>query len=206
MIDGNFKSSIDKIWNFLAKSLVTTGVSANTVTFCGFLFMVIASALYPFWNNTAGFALVILVIFAFDSLDGAVARMSDSCTSFGGYMDAIVDRYQEIAVYAALAYTHDCWEAAFFVITGSLMVSYTKARTAVERPIENDNWPDLMERLERVLVLCAGLFLSAFITLPESWPFSYMTGLLTLMGALTYFTAFQRFFRAKKILEKKLDD
>ncbi|MDA8637742.1 CDP-alcohol phosphatidyltransferase family protein [Rhodospirillales bacterium] len=201
MIDGHFKSYIDIFWNSLAKGLVRLGVSANTVTVCGLIFMLIVCAIYPLWAEPAALSVVILLIFAFDSLDGAVARVSNTCSSFGGYMDAIVDRYQEIAVYATLAYTHDVWPAAFFVTTASLMVSYTKARTAVEKQINNDKWPDLMERLERVVALCFGLFLTLFIELPQFWPLSFINTLLLLIGSLTYLTAIQRFFRARRLLE-----
>ena len=83
------------------------------------------------------------------------------------------------------------------------MVSYAKARTAIEKPIHNDTWPDLMERMERVLLLCAGLLLSSVLTVPDDWPVSYMTSLLLFIGMLTHFTAIQRFFRAKRILQEK---
>ncbi|MFT6951131.1 MAG: archaetidylinositol phosphate synthase [Paraglaciecola sp.] len=203
MIDGHFKTRLDRVWNYLARGIVKAGISANQVTLAGLIFMLLVCLVYPFWQNQVGFALVILFFFAFDSLDGAVARITNTCSDFGGYLDAMVDRYQEIAVYAALAYTHDCWPAAFFVISGSLLVSYAKARTAVEKPIHNDTWPDLMERMERILFLCVGLLLSSVLTVPDDWPVSYMTGLLLLIGVLTHFTAIQRFFRAKRILQEK---
>lgn len=147
-----------------------------------------------------GFGIAILIIFAFDSLDGAVARMTNTQSSFGGYLDAIIDRYQELFVCAALAYTHDLWIEAFILLSGSYLVSYTKARTAIEHPIDNVAWPDLMERLERVLALCAGLIAAPFIPWPESWSFSYLSTLLLTIGLLTHATAIQRFYRAKKLL------
>lgn len=202
MIDGYFKKNIDVIWNNFAKIPIKLGISANQITLLGLILMFLISVIYPFWQNTAVFGILILIIFAFDSLDGAVARMTGTCSSFGGYLDAIVDRYQEIFVYTALAFTHDSWPAAMFVISGSLLVSYTKARTAIEEPIENDNWPDLMERLERVLALCAGLIIAPLISWPATWPISYMSTLLIIIGVLTHITAVQRFLRAKQILDK----
>ena len=202
MIDGHFKKNIDRFWNLLAQGFVKAGLSANQVTLAGLVSMLLACLAYPFWQNPVGFALVILFIFAFDSLDGAVARITDTCSTFGGYLDAMVDRYQELMVYGTLAYTHDCWPAAFFVMSGSLLVSYAKARTAIEIPIHNDTWPDLMERMERVLVLCTGLILTTVLSVPDNWPVSYMTILLLFIGFLTHFTAIQRFFRAKQMLQE----
>src|SRR5258705_9654641 len=39
--------------------------------------------------------------FAADSLDGAVARLRKQCTLAGSYLDAMVDRYQELVVLLA---------------------------------------------------------------------------------------------------------
>jgi archaetidylinositol phosphate synthase len=203
MIDGHIKDKLDKIWDILAKGPIALGISANQITVLGLLLMLIVSITYPFWQNSVGYGILILAIFAFDSLDGAVARMTDTSSHFGGYLDAVVDRYQEMFVFAALAYTHDIWLEAFVVLSGSMLVSYAKARTAIEQPIDNVAWPDLMERLERVLVLCAGLIVAPLIPWNETWPVTYFGALLLGIGVLTHLTAIQRFLRAKRLLNGK---
>ena len=90
MIDGHFKKRLDRVWNYLARAIVRVGISANQVTLAGLIFMLLVCLVYPFWQNQVGFALVILLFFAFDSLDGAVARITDTCSDFGGYLDAMV--------------------------------------------------------------------------------------------------------------------
>tara|TARA_A100000164_G_scaffold355423_1_gene364032 strand:+ start:797 stop:1426 length:630 start_codon:yes stop_codon:yes gene_type:complete len=206
MIDGFFKTKIDRFWDQLARGLVVLRLSPNQVTAIGLFGLLALCAYYayaPF--SPAIFGLSIAAFFAFDSLDGAVARLTNSSSKFGGYLDAIADRYQEVAVFAALAYVHDCWPAVFLATSGSLMVSYAKARTAIEIEIDNDKWPDLMERLERVVVLCLSLVLTSFISWPESWPVSFIAVVLYGMGLLAHITAIQRFFRARRLLLKSGD-
>ena len=106
----------------------------------------------------------------------------------------------------ALAVAHDCWAAAFFALSGGLLVSYAKARTAIERPIDNAAWPDLMERLERVILLCAGLLIAPLVPWPDDWPGSFVAALLIVLGALSHLTAVQRFRRARRILKGETDD
>lgn len=157
--------------------------------------MALACLAYALWPHPAAFGLAIAAIFAFDSLDGAVARLTGLQSLYGGYLDAMVDRYQELMVLAALAYAHQCWAAAFFALSGSMLVSYAKARVAIERPIDNVKWPDLMERLERVMFLVAMLLLAALIPWSGFVPF-----MLVVLGLLTHGTAIQRFLRARRML------
>ena len=40
---------------------------------------------------------------------------------------------------------------------GSVITSYAKARTALEAQISNEGWPELFERLERIIYTCVML-------------------------------------------------
>jgi len=78
--------------------------------------------------------------------------------------------------------------------------SYAKARTAIEISISNSDWPDLMERQERVIYTCillvvAGLFGAAL----APW-FNLLEAGLWVLAALTHATAIQRFLRARRLL------
>ncbi len=208
MIDGYLKHHMDRHWDRLGQHLVGTGITANQITWLGLVLMIVACVVYQLAPYPAAFALAIGAISAFDSLDGAVARLTGTTSRYGGYLDAVLDRYQEVGIYAALGAAHDCWAAAFFAMSGALLISYNKARTAVEQPIDNVAWPDLMERMERILFLCAGLLAVAFLPWPEPAPVSAMSALLLLMGLLNHFTAIQRFMRARAQLtpEEKAGD
>ena len=197
MIEQKFKSQLDIIWNSLARGLVYLKISANAITWAGLIAMAVLCLSYPLWKVPALFGFLCLLIYSFDALDGAVARMSCATTKTGGYMDAIFDRYQEVMVFAAFGFAHDLLLSCYAAATSSLLVSYSKARVAVERSINNSGWPDLMERMERVLLFCLGLILTVFIPSGSDWTKLYLNSLIWILATLNFFTAIQRFSRGK---------
>jgi len=79
-------------------------------------------------------------------MTGEVARARHMETKFGGYLDAVIDRYQELLVFLMIGLTTGYWLLVFLAMTGGVFTSYAKARTAIEAPVSNNNWPDLFER------------------------------------------------------------
>lgn len=195
MIDGLMKNVIDPMWERMAQPLVRAGLSPNQVTAIGLILIVIVSALYLLHQNSLVFGLMLAVAFAFDALDGAVARQRNMMTKVGGYFDAMVDRYQELLVLAAIAWVTGLWALALLAFSGAMITSYAKARTAIEIPIENEAWPDLFERLERVIALCVLLVIHGIFG--ADW---IMTAGLAIYAALCHFTALQRARRAVALL------
>ena len=143
------------------------------------------------------YGLTLALAFVFDALDGAVARRRDMRSRRGGYFDAMVDRYQELIVLATLGYMHDAWPLAMLALAGSVFTSYAKARTAIETPINNDNWPDFFERMERVIFLCGMLVLAGILSAYADRIVVYG---LALFAILAHVTALQRARRAAQML------
>jgi archaetidylinositol phosphate synthase len=203
MIDGLIKHVLDPIWEAAATPLVKARVTPNQVTLAGLGLITLASLAYLWHQNPIWYGLTLALAFAFDALDGAVARRRGLQSRAGGYLDAMIDRYQELIVLAAIAWQHEVWGLALAVFSGSVLTSYAKARTALEVEISNDGWPDLMERLERIIFLCCLLVfvgVLSWIDLPERVPM--ILGLLILAG-LTHATALQRFWRAYRMLAER---
>ncbi|WP_372887715.1 CDP-alcohol phosphatidyltransferase family protein, partial [Shimia sp.] len=100
MIDGLIKSKIDPLWEAMSTPLVKAGFTPNQVTFAGLVLIVLASLAYLWHGAPLVYGLTLALSFAFDALDGAVARRRDMRSHAGGYFDAVVDRYQELAVLA----------------------------------------------------------------------------------------------------------
>ena len=196
------KSRIDHFWHAVARPLVSAGLIPNQITWFGFAMVLANCALYLIHKDNLWFGLGLAFSFSFDSLDGAVARLSGRSSKYGGYLDAVIDRYQEIAAYAAIAYVNQWWPAVFLALSGSLMVSYNKARTAMEIPIGNNSWPDLMERFERIAILCAALVLDRFLELPSVLGTRVLYLGIVVVGVLSHLTAIQRFLRARKLLQE----
>ena len=203
MLNGLKRNWAEPFWRSLAMPLVRAGLTPNQVTLIGLALVAGNCLLYIFHRDTLLFGVGLSISFIFDALDGAVARVRNLTTNFGGYLDAVIDRYQEIAVYAAIGWVTGWWGVVFLALTGSLMVSYNKARTAIEIPIENNSWPDLLERFERLSILCGALILDKFVALPAFLGERVLLLGLLGIGALAHVTAVQRFFRAKHLLDPR---
>jgi phosphatidylglycerophosphate synthase len=106
-----------------------------------------------------------------------------------------------MTVLVALAFKTGHWPAAFFVLAGSFLTSYAKARTAVEVPISNSDWPDLFERQERIIFICALLICDGVLTTWLGLNFDVILPGLWILAVLCHVTAIQRFFRARTILK-----
>ena len=195
MIDGLFKTYIDPLWEMPARPLSRV-FTANQVTLMGLGLIGLVSLAYVWHHAPFWYALTLAIAFSADSLDGAVARLRKESSAFGGYLDAVVDRYQELIVIATLALAHDCWAAAYFAFSGSVLTSYMKARAAIERPVDNVAWPDLFERQERIFFICLALVCQSLF----GAHFEVIPAALWLLAGLTHATAVQRFLRARKIL------
>lgn len=198
MIDGLFKRHIDPVWENLARPLAAIGLHPNGVTLLG-LCLVLANAAAYFWHRSQLlFGIGLAISFAADSLDGAVARLRHECTLFGSYLDAMVDRYQESIVLLTIGYINAAWLPAGLALAGSLLTSYAKARVAIEVSIDNNDWPDLFERQERVIFLCGLLVFGGIAA--ALFGLSIIVPGLWIFAVLTHFTAVQRMMRARKML------
>ncbi|MBI4549973.1 MAG: CDP-alcohol phosphatidyltransferase family protein [Candidatus Omnitrophica bacterium] len=199
MITSKYKPVFDRALRGAARAAAATGVSPNQLTLAG-LALGIFSCLYLLWSrNLAVFAWLALIFGLLDGLDGAVARFTGKTSKFGSYLDAMCDRYYEIFVLFSVAHVTGYWGPASAMLSGSLLTSYAKARAAMEVSVSNSEWPDLLERAERSVIFVGGLFLSQiFPRLFFGRDLFYWT--LILLAAGTHFTAFQRIFRARKII------
>ena len=69
-----------------------------------------------------------------DMVDGRVARETNRVTRFGGFFDSVLDRYSDLALLMGLLVYYGNISRPFYVVltaivmTGSVMVSYTRAR------------------------------------------------------------------------------
>ncbi|WP_333822483.1 CDP-alcohol phosphatidyltransferase family protein [Pinisolibacter sp.] len=202
MIDGLFKTHIDPLWERAARPLAATGVTPNQVTLIGLVLVAVNVAAFSWHRSTLVLGLGLIVAFAFDALDGAVARLTGLSSRRGGYLDAVVDRYQELAMMLALGWASGAWMAAIMGLAGAYLTSYAKARTAIEIPVDNDRWPDLFERQERILFLCGLMILAGTVFRSMEIEVEALTVGMWIYAGLTQFTALQRAHRAWTMLKQ----
>jgi archaetidylinositol phosphate synthase len=200
MIGRALKSSVLWIGRTSLAALLKTRLSANQVTFIGLLLVLGNSIAYVFHQDTFFFGLCLSLSYAFDGVDGLVARKTGTSSRFGSYLDAVIDRYQEIISYSVLGFVNGWWIPVFLLTTGAMLVSYNKAAVSIETPIQNKDWPDLMERPKRAWFFCAALMLDNTIPVPEAWGGRFIVLGMYFLAALTHFTAIQRFLRARRRL------
>jgi len=139
------------------------GMTANMATILGFLLNAGVAAVIASGHPRIG-GVLLLIASAFDMVDGAIARSTNSVSKFGGFFDSTVDRYSEIVVYIGvlvwLNQTGDDHLGAILVLvaaTGALMISYARARAEA---IGYGASVGLAARPERVVVLAACLIIN----------------------------------------------
>jgi CDP-diacylglycerol--glycerol-3-phosphate 3-phosphatidyltransferase len=168
------------------KLLARTPITPNIITWLGFWITAGAAALIV---TDHLFAAGFVVLFAglFDMLDGALARITDRVTRFGGVLDSTLDRLSEAVLLLALlvVFARDRQVAESLlvgiVLVGSLMVSYLRSRieaTGIDCKI------GIFTRPERVVILALGLLFSAF-------DYALVIA-LAIIAVFSYFTAGQR--------------
>ncbi len=132
-----------------------------------------------------------------DTLDGRYSRMSGKGTLFGAFLDSTLDRIEEGIVLTAVAYQFaDAGDpvpaaACVFVVLGSLMVSYTRARAealGVECKVGIATRPVRVVLLSIGLVFGAGELISDVDLLPAA---------IYAMAVLTAFTVGQRVWHVR---------
>lgn len=164
MIDHLFKAQMDRWWNRAASLFVRLGVTPNAVTLtslCG----VLLSSLALLWHRDLfWFAVSIGACELLDNLDGAIARVGNSATRAGAFLDATTDRVKEIAMFLAVAEVADAYLPSALALTGGLAASYNLARGQAEGARFRDVMPPLFERLERITILCVGAAAAAIVT------------------------------------------
>jgi len=105
-------------------------------------------------------SLVFVVASLGDTLDGQVARQTQTAGPAGALFDASVDRYEEFFTFFGLAvfFRERAWfvAAVFFALLGSFMVSYGSAKAEAFKVTVPAGW---MRRAERAVVVAVGILL-----------------------------------------------
>ena len=187
----------------VARFFIRLGFSPNGITLLG-LVLGLLTCVFFIWNrNAVLFGILMIVWGLFDMVDGAAARITNQVTKFGSYLDAICDRVFESAAALAAAYVTGYWVLSFLIVVGVLLVSYAKARAAMEVNVSNSEWPDFMERTERDITFAVGLILWGWFPAASFLGKDIFFWILTGLNIAVYGTLIQRVLRAKRIIEAR---
>ena len=177
------------LYKFLSKFFGEQG-NPNSFTLMGFFATLIASILIlkEFWV-AAG--LVIILSGLFDLFDGVVARKFGKVTTFGGFLDSVLDRYSDLfLLFALMIYYLRKGDSSLVVLTsfvsiGTALIPYARAKAEAAQVPCNVG---LMERAERIILLSAGAL------------FNWMEPILWILAGLTHFTVLHRIYYVWKRL------
>src|SRR5215469_13419 len=175
MFSRRIQQQVRQLVALIIQPLARLRVTPNTLTVIGLLLSALTALVIALGFLLAG-GLLVLFAGIFDMFDGAMARVRNAATTFGAFLDSMLDRYSEsIILLGLLCYVlqrpdlHDAfWPAQheqtwmivfiFVAVVGSLMVSYAKARA---EGLGLECKTGLLARPERVVILAIGLLTGA---------------------------------------------
>jgi CDP-diacylglycerol---glycerol-3-phosphate 3-phosphatidyltransferase len=189
MFDGKFRAPVDRAVKPLGDGLRRTGLSPDHLTIMGAVVAVGAAVAIGAGLLQLGLLLVVLAALP-DLLDGALAKATNTSSQRGAFFDSVIDRVTDALLFAGVAWylagTSSPHNAilAFGVMAVSSVISYERAKA---ESLGLQAKGGLMERAERIILLCIGLLFRVLLV-PILW----------IMLVLTVVTAVQRFIKVWK--------
>lgn len=153
-------TACNKVIVLIVRMLALAKISPNALTLIGLLINLGAAVLLARGQFFAA-GWVITGAAIFDMVDGRVARETNQVTRFGGFFDSVLDRYSDLGLLMGLLVYYANINRPFYVVltaivmTASVMISYTRARSENTIPKCKVGF---MERPERIVLFMIGAF------------------------------------------------
>ena len=152
------KPTFEKLTEPLVLLLQRLGATPNFITFLGLLLVALGSIVLYLGYTLLSFFLLLLGALS-DAIDGALARRLGKSSSFGAFIDSLLDRVSDALPFIAIALSSE--DKVFSVVSllamlFSFTVSYARARA---EGLGYELKVGLFERPERWMVLLTGIAL-----------------------------------------------
>lgn len=189
MFDGRFRQEIERIVRPVGEQLRRTKITPDHLTLAGLVVAGLAAVAISVGELQLGLLLVVLAALP-DLLDGALAKASNQSSQRGAFFDSTIDRVTDALLLGGVAWFLASQRGAhaavlpFAVMAVSSLISYQRAKAESLGLSANGG---LMERAERIILLCVGLLFDSLLF----W-------VMWLMLVLVTITAVQRFFKVWK--------
>ena len=180
MLSAKLGHVFDKPLGSLARKIP---LHPNTLSLIGFIITLLAA--YMLTKNLRIGGVLILVGGGFDVLDGVVARVHKKSSTFGAFLDSVLDRYSDafilmaIALYVGRQNDFSGVLLCVGILVGAFLISYTRARA---EGLGEECRHGLMERPERIILISFGAITG--LLAPVLW----------IMLILTHVTVVQRIY------------
>jgi CDP-diacylglycerol--glycerol-3-phosphate 3-phosphatidyltransferase len=177
----------------LDRLALALGLGPDFFNFAGLAFGALSGALIALGNLPLGGWAIALGGIA-DIMDGRVARARGMDSAYGKFIDSTLDRFVEVFAFLGFIVYLRRFPSGPLVagaaITGSLLVSYARARGESVGVLCKEG---LMQRAERLVLTCLVCLLDGGITAALGWPPGSMVfWCLVVIAAGTFATAAQR--------------
>jgi CDP-diacylglycerol--glycerol-3-phosphate 3-phosphatidyltransferase len=189
MFDGRFRAPIEKAVRPIGLGLRRTRMTPDHLTVVGLVLAAAAAVVIGGGALRGGLLLVVLAALP-DLLDGALAKAANVASQRGAFFDSVADRVTDAFLFGGVAWylsdsEHPHMALLPFAVMGvSQLISYERAKA---ESLGLQAKGGLMERAERIILLCFGLLFDSLLV-PVLW----------LMLVLTCVTAVQRFVKVWK--------
>lgn len=189
MISDKLGHVFDRLLSAVARKI---RFSPNALSIIGFILTLIASLVLT--TNLRLGGILVLVGGLFDILDGVVARVNNKSSSFGAFLDSILDRYSDAFIILAVAWNlgnNDNQTGVILclgILIGAFLISYSRARA---EGLGKKCTSGLMERPERIILISFGAVSG------------YLMPVLWILLILTHVTVFQRIHYVWKTTHEK---
>jgi CDP-diacylglycerol--glycerol-3-phosphate 3-phosphatidyltransferase len=186
MLDGRFRTNIEKGLRPVGQNLRRSGVKADHLTALGVAMAACSAVAIGLGNLPLGLLLLVLTGIP-DALDGAVAKASGTSGPRGSFFDSVADRVSDALVLGGVAWHLAVTDGGTIVLlpmavlAASMLISYERAKA---ESLGFDAKGGVMERAERLVALGLGLLFPVLLV-PVLW----------IMLGLTLLTAGQRFVK-----------
>jgi CDP-diacylglycerol---glycerol-3-phosphate 3-phosphatidyltransferase len=170
MLDGRWRTKAERALDPVGVALTRAGINANWLTLLGLVFAVVAALFIASGHLILGMFGVIATGVP-DLLDGSVARHSGTAGPKGAFLDSVADRVSDGVLLGGVAwYLADDSTylpvLALAVLGLSLLISYERAKA---ESLGFSARGGLMERAERIVLLCVGLAFASVLLVPMLW-------------------------------------
>lgn len=154
------RNNINEIIIKVAKICQKLRITPNYITLLGLILSLLAIPSALFKNYSLLFLVIVISSFM-DVLDGAVARLNNQITTFGGVLDSVCDRIEELSFLFSLYFVGIDMSLLFIAFAISYTISYLRALGEI-RGIKMEGI-GLLERGDRIILIAITIFLLMFI-------------------------------------------
>ena len=197
MLDTHARKYVNPIIELGAEFLLKLKLTPNNVTILALL-LGVSTSIFLYFDMQIIAVTLLWVSGYLDAVDGAMARRSNSSSSFGTLLDIVSDRIVEVSIVLVLGLKFVDVRYNLIVLTVCILMSMTIFLTvgalSEKKGVKSFYYQaGVAERSEGFI------FFSLMILIP-----SYLGIITNIFSILIIITAIQRFLEAKRLLDKKI--